>query len=72
MSTTPSPQPEKSSATQQAAQLKPLAIKVVGDDRVQVEFRIEDLLNRLIEGRPERMGSTLMACSGCGACSDES
>ncbi len=68
MSTTPSqqptaPQPEESTAVTKQPGLVPSRIEVVGNDRVRIEFQIEDLVSRLIQG------ASVLSCSGCHACS---
>jgi hypothetical protein len=54
--------PESAAAQQQRTHHGPFRVEVVGNDRVRVEFMIEDLVERLL--RPPTPG-----CSGCKGCS---
>lgn len=44
---------------------RPVGLKLVDKDRVQIEFLIEDLVKQLIKDRI----SPIAACNGCHACS---
>jgi len=44
---------------------RPLGVKMIDHDRVQVEFLIEDLVKQLVKDR----GSQIASCNGCNSCS---
>jgi hypothetical protein len=44
---------------------RPIGVKLVDQDRVQVEFLIEDLVKQLVKDRI----SPIAACNGCNTCS---
>lgn len=43
---------------------RPLGVKLVAQDRVQIEFLIEDLVKQLVKDRV----SPVAACNGCNSC----
>lgn len=58
---------EANQPSSREATATPHRVSVVGEDRVQVEFRIDDLVNQLMRqsfGRPEA------SCNGCNGCSN--
>lgn len=44
---------------------RPIGVKLVDTDRVQIEFLIEDLVKQLVKDRV----SPVAACNGCNSCS---
>jgi hypothetical protein len=43
-------------------------VAVVGEDRVRIEFRIDDLLTQLMKQGPPELGISVESCAGCKGC----
>jgi len=63
-SSTESPASQPTTGSQASTEIQGGAVKISGaGDRIQLEFRIDDLIKRLLPS-----GSSVASCGGCNGC----